>query len=94
MNEVLTDPLGSYAAVTMALALAGTAGGVVRAFITHRTRLNDQRETSVRAAARMAAVMGAHHEVVRFVERDRDGHREVKLGGSDMAIRDDREAAA
>src|SRR3954447_7269780 len=89
MNEALIDPLDGYAGVTLALAFAGTAAGVLRAFITHRTRLNDEREASVRAATRMAAVIGAHHDFVRFVERDRDGHREVELGGHGTVIRDD-----
>ena len=94
MNEALIDPLDGYAGVTMALTFAGTAAGVARAFIKHRTRSNDEREASVRAAARMTAVTGAHHDFVRFVECDRDGHREVELAGRDMVIRDDRETAA
>jgi hypothetical protein len=94
MNEALIDPLSGYAGVTLALAFAGTAAGVVRAFITHRTRLSEEREASVRAATRIAVVIGAHHDSVRFVEQDRDGHREVELAGHDLTIRDDREKAA
>ena len=36
------------------------------------------------AATRMTGLMGlagTHHDVARIVERDRDGHREVELGG-------------
>jgi len=94
MNEALIDPLSGYAGVTLALACAGTAAGVARAFIKHRTRLNDEREASVRAASRMAAVIGARHDFVRFVQSDRDGRREVELGRHEMALRDDRERVA
>lgn len=94
MNEALIDPLGGYAGVTLALALAGAAAGVVRAFITHRTRLNDQREASARAVTRIAAVIGARQDFVRFVESDRDGQRAVELGRHEMALRDDREKVA
>ena len=94
MNEALIDPLSGYAGVTLALAFAGTTAGVVRAFITHRTRLNDEREASTRAATRMASVIGARHDFVRFVERDRDGQREVELGAHGTVVRNDRETVA
>lgn len=94
MNEALIDPLSGYAGVTLALAFAGTAAGVVRAFIKHRTRLHHEREASVRAVTRIAAVIGARHDFVRFVESDRDGQREVELGGRVQPIRDDREKVA
>lgn len=86
-----------YGLAALVLALAGTAAGLARAYLAHRTRLAIEREASARTAARMTGLIGligTRHEVVRFVEHDRDGDREVELGGFGSAAIDDREDAA
>lgn len=82
---MLTESLSEYGVVALALGLAGAAAGLARTFITHRTRLREEQEASVRTAARMTGLIGlaaAHHKGLRILERDRDGHRVVELGGS------------
>lgn len=89
MDGTLVEPLSAYEAVALAIAFGGAAAGLVRAYIAHRTRLQAEREASARAAARMTGLMGlagTHHEVVRIVERDRDGHREVELGCREASL--------
>jgi len=97
MNEALMDPLSDYGLVTLVLAVAGTTAGLVRTYIAHRTRLCEEREASTRAAARATGLVGlaeAGHDIVRIVERDRDGQREVELGGRDKMVGRDREEVA
>ncbi|MCY1142747.1 hypothetical protein OWR29_32535 [Actinoplanes sp. Pm04-4] len=90
MDESMIGPLA------LAVTFAGAAAGLVRAYIAHRTRWQAEREASARAAARMNGLMGlagTHHDVVRIVERDRDGHREVELGGPAAPLATESEAA-
>ncbi|WBB52324.1 hypothetical protein [Verrucosispora sp. WMMD573] len=95
MIETLSGPLSDLGATALVLSIAATAAGLVRAYVAHRTRLHQERETSTRTAARLAGLveLAAEREVVRIVERDRDGHREVELGGRVMPGADAREAA-
>jgi hypothetical protein len=75
MNEVL---------VTGVLVTVGAVAGLLRACVAHRTRMQVEREASARAATRGTALLGlagTHHDAVRIVEHDRDGRREVELGG-------------
>ena len=75
MNEVL---------VTGVLVIVGAVAGLLRACVAHRTRMQVEREASARAATRGKALLGlagSHHNAVRIVEHDRDGRREVELGG-------------
>ncbi|GAA2194974.1 hypothetical protein [Micromonospora lupini] len=84
MNETLVAPLSGYGALALALAVAGPVAGLVRAYLAYRTRLHEEREASRRAATRMAGLTDlaeAGQHVVRIVERDRDGQREVDLDG-------------
>jgi hypothetical protein len=84
MGGLMAGPLSDYGVMVLALAGAGVIAGLVRAYIAHRTRLHAEREASARAAARATGLMGLaerHCGVVRIVERDRDGHREVEFGG-------------
>ncbi|MFJ8579037.1 hypothetical protein [Micromonospora sp. NPDC093277] len=97
MNEALPDPLSGYEVMAAALAVAGTTAGLVRAYVAHRTRLHEEREASTRTAARVTGLIRlaeADHDVVRIVERDRDGHREVELGGRSTPRYDDSREAA
>ncbi|MFI7081298.1 hypothetical protein ACIBO1_28750 [Micromonospora sp. NPDC049903] len=97
MNETLPESLSAYGAIALALTAAGTAAGMVRAYVAHRTRLHEEREASTRTATRLAGLVelaAADREVVRIVERDRDGHREVQLGSRVMLGCDDAEKAA
>ncbi|MBB5476890.1 hypothetical protein [Micromonospora parathelypteridis] len=97
MNETLAAAVSDHGVLVLALAIAGTTAGFLRAYVAHRTRLHEEREASTRTAARAAWLIRlaeADHDVVRIVERDRDGHREVELSSRDAARRDDiREAA-
>ncbi|WP_405430267.1 hypothetical protein [Micromonospora sp. NBC_00617] len=84
MNETLAAPLSGYGVLALALAVAGPVAGLVRAYLAYRTRLHEEREASRRAATRMAGLTDlaeAGRHVVRIVERDRDGQREVDLDG-------------
>lgn len=58
-------------------------GGVVRAWIRHRTRLQLERERSARTAARAAGLarLARRPGTVRIDEQDDDGHRVVELHG-------------
>ncbi|MBM7083405.1 hypothetical protein ACN267_23450 [Micromonospora sp. WMMD734] len=83
MNEALAEMFSGSEAMAAALVVAGTAAGLIRACVTHRTRLQEEREASTRTAARMSGLVrlaATGHDLVRIVERDRDGHREVELG--------------
>ncbi|MEU1602503.1 hypothetical protein [Micromonospora matsumotoense] len=83
MNEALAETLSGPEVMAATLAVAGTAAGLIRAYVAHRTRLQEEREASTRTAARMTGLIrlaATGHDVVRIVERDRDGHREVELG--------------
>lgn len=83
MDETLMGPLSGYALMALALAVAGAAR-LVRAYVAHRTRLHEEREASTRTAARVSGMIRlaeANHHVVRITERDRDGHRDMELGG-------------
>ncbi|MEU8220451.1 hypothetical protein AB0C47_32310 [Micromonospora taraxaci] len=97
MNETLATAISDHGALALVLAIAATTAGLVRAYVSHRTRLHEEREASTRTAARaiwLTRLAEADHDVVRIVERDRDGHREVELGSLDSARRDaTREAA-
>jgi hypothetical protein len=58
----------------------------VRACVAYRARIQEEREATTRTTARVTWLIRlaeADHDVVRIVERDRDGHREVELGGRD-----------
>lgn len=97
MNETLATAVSDHGALALALAIAGTAAGLVRAYVAHRTRLHEEREASTRTAARatwLVRLAEADHDVVRIVERDRDGHREVELGSRGATRRDDTREAA
>ncbi|WP_329017614.1 hypothetical protein OG271_13020 [Micromonospora rifamycinica] len=88
MNEALAETLSDPEVVALALAVAAAAAGLTRAYLTHRTRLSAEREASTRTAARMTGLVGlaaTGHDMVRIVERDRDGHRAVELGGCGRA---------
>ncbi|MDG4803764.1 hypothetical protein [Micromonospora sp. WMMD980] len=72
------------AALAVAVAVAGVVGGLVRGYVAHRARIQEEREATTRTAARVTWLIRlaeADHDLVRIVERDRDGHREVELGG-------------
>ena len=97
MYKELLDPLSDYGAVTLIVAAAGAVAGLVRAYIAYRTRLHEEREASARAASRVIGLVGlakTRHDIVRIVERDRDGHREVELGRRNPLAANDREEAA
>ncbi|TCB94465.1 hypothetical protein E0H26_21375 [Micromonospora zingiberis] len=97
MNETLPEPLSGYGVMAMALTIAGAVAGLVRAYVAHRTRLHEEREASTRNAARLAGLVelaAADREVVRIVESDRDGHREVELGSRMMLGCDEAREAA
>lgn len=84
MNEALAEPLTGYQVVAVATAVAGVIAGLVRAYVAYRARINEEREATTRTTARVTWLIRlaeADHDVVRIVERDRDGHREVELGG-------------
>ncbi len=84
MNEALAEPLTGYQVVAVATAVAGVVAGLVRAYVAYRARINEEREATTRTTARVTWLIRlaeADHDVVRIVERDRDGHREVELGG-------------
>jgi hypothetical protein len=88
VGEMMTGPVSDYGAMGLVLA-AGAITGLVRAFIAHRTRLHAEREASARVAARATGLMGLaerHCGVLRIVERDRDGHREVEFGSRESMI--------
>lgn len=84
MNEALAEPLTGYQVVAAATAVTAVVAGLVRAYVAHRARMNEEREATTRTTARVTWLIRlaeADHDVVRIVERDRDGHREVELGG-------------
>ncbi|MFD6608017.1 hypothetical protein ACFWDK_02200 [Micromonospora chalcea] len=84
MNEALAEPLTGYQVVAVATAVAAVVAGLVRAYVAYRARMNEEREATTRTTARVTWLIRlaeADHDVVRIVERDRDGHREVELGG-------------
>lgn len=97
MNEALADPLSGYGVMALALAIAGTAAGLVRAYVAHRTRLHEEREASTRTAARVSGLVRlaeAANQDVRITEHDRDGCREVELvSRTTPACHDSREPA-
>ncbi|MET8525598.1 hypothetical protein [Micromonospora sp. NPDC005172] len=97
MNETLVAPLSGYGMLALTLAIAGPVAGLVRAYLAYRTRLHEEREASRRTVARMAGLAGIAQSggrVVRIVERDRDGQREVDLDGrAEVRRPSDREAA-
>ncbi|MFB9234905.1 hypothetical protein ACFFWC_05060 [Plantactinospora siamensis] len=83
MHGTLVEPLSGYGVVASAVAVTGTAAGLLRAYLAYRTRLHEEREASARNAARLTGLIRlaeTDHDVVRIVERDRDGDREVELG--------------
>ncbi|WBB73455.1 hypothetical protein O7602_27900 [Micromonospora sp. WMMD1128] len=87
MNEALAEPLTGYQVTAVAVAVAGVVGGLVRACVAYRARIHAEREATTRTTARMTWLIRlteADHDVVRIVERDRDGHREVELGVRDL----------
>ncbi|KUL30786.1 hypothetical protein ADL15_24310 [Actinoplanes awajinensis subsp. mycoplanecinus] len=93
---MMWGPASDYRVLGLVLA-AGAVAGLARAYIAHRTRCHAEREASVRAAARATGLMGLaerHRGVVRIVERDRDGHREVEFGGREPAAGGNDEEAA
>jgi hypothetical protein len=71
----------------MAMVIAGGVGvnGLLRAYIRHRTRLRVERERTVRTAerARGLARLAGRRTTVVFDERDGDGHRVLRTGGTD-----------
>jgi len=76
-----------------AVAVAGGLGvsGLVRAWIRHRTRLQLERERSVRTAARAAGLarLARRQGTVRIDEQDQDGHRVVELRGPSRTAAED-----
>ncbi|MGY4908704.1 hypothetical protein [Micromonospora aurantiaca (nom. illeg.)] len=97
MNEALAEPLTGYQVVAVATAVAGVVAGLVRAYVAYRARINEEREATTRTTARVTWLIRlaeADHDVVRIVERDRDGHREVELGGRSAPKTDAVEEAA
>lgn len=88
MNEALAEPLTGFQVMAVAVAVAGVVAGLVRACVAYRARIQEEREVTTRTTARvawLARLAEADHDVVRIVERDRDGHREVELGGRGLA---------
>ncbi|MFC8847715.1 MULTISPECIES: hypothetical protein [unclassified Micromonospora] len=84
MNEALAEPLTGYQVMAVAVAVVGVVAGLVRACVAYRARTQQEREATTRTTARVTWLIRlaeADHDVVRIVERDRDGHREVELGG-------------
>ncbi|MBB5829367.1 hypothetical protein ACGFI4_20975 [Micromonospora carbonacea] len=84
MNEALAEPLTGFQVMAVAVTVAGVVAGLVRACVAYRARIQQERELTTRTTARvtwLVRLAEADHEVVRIVERDRDGHREVELGG-------------
>ncbi|MFI7433237.1 hypothetical protein [Micromonospora haikouensis] len=84
MNEALAEPLTGYQVMAVAVTVAGVLAGLVRACVAYRARIQQEREVTTRTTARvtwLTRIAEADHDVVRIVERDRDGHREVELGG-------------
>ena len=97
MNEALAEPLTGYQVMAVAVAVAGAAAGLVRAWVAYRARLQEEREATTRTTARVTWLIRlaeSDHEMVRIVERDRDGHREVELGGRGVAKAEAVEEAA
>ncbi|GIF27151.1 hypothetical protein [Actinoplanes utahensis] len=94
----MAGPPSDYGALIIAMVVAaGVLAGLIRAYLAHRTRLHAEREASARVAARATGLMGLaerHRGVVRIVERDRDGHREVEFGGREPLLGNDGEEAA
>ncbi|MEV0006035.1 hypothetical protein AB0H28_27635 [Micromonospora sp. NPDC050980] len=87
MNEALAQPLTDYQVMAVVVAVAGVVGGLVRACVAYRARIHEAREATTRTTARVTwliRITEADHDLVRIVERDRDGHREVELSGRDM----------
>ncbi|KIR64725.1 MULTISPECIES: hypothetical protein [Micromonospora] len=84
MNEALAEPLTGYQVMAVAVTVAGVLAGLARACVAYRARIQQEREVTTRTTARvtwLTRLAEADHDVVRIVERDRDGHREVELGG-------------
>ncbi|GAB3056248.1 hypothetical protein [Micromonospora schwarzwaldensis] len=97
MNEALAEPLTGYQVMAVTVAVAGVVGGLVRAWVAYRARLHEEREATTRTTARVTWLIRlaeADHDLVRIVERDRDGHREVELGGRDLPKSDPTREAA
>jgi hypothetical protein len=95
VGEMMAGLVSDYGA--MGLALAGAITGLVRAYIAHRTRWHAEREASARVAARATGLLGLaerHRGVLRIVERDRDGHREVEFGSREPMNRSNDEGMA
>jgi hypothetical protein len=79
----MSETLSHYGGAALVLTLAGAVVGLLRVYIAHSTRLRVEREASARAVARgtvLVGLAGTHHDAIRIVESDRDGHREVELG--------------
>ncbi|MDI5941102.1 MULTISPECIES: hypothetical protein [unclassified Micromonospora] len=84
MNEALAEPLTGFQVMAVAVTVAGVLAGLVRACVAYRARIQQERELTTRTTARvtwLTRLAEADHDVVRIVERDRDGHREVELSG-------------
>lgn len=79
--------------LSAAVAVAGGLGisGLVRAWIRHRTKLQLERERSVRTAARAAGLarLARRQGTVRIDEQDGDGHRVVELHGPSRTSSED-----
>ena len=69
--------------LSAAVAIGVGVGALVRTYIRHRTRLQLERELSARAAVRALGLarLTDRHETVLIDERDRDGHRVVRMRG-------------
>jgi hypothetical protein len=94
---MVAEPLSGYGALALACAVAAACAGLARAYIGHRSRLHAEREASARAAVRATGLVGLaerHRGLVRIVERDRDGHREVEFGSRETMIGGSGEGAA
>ena len=78
--DILSGELFSAAA-----AVAGSigTGGLVRAYIRHRTRLHRERELSARATTRTQGLirLAECHETILIDEQDQDGHRVIQMRG-------------
>jgi len=71
-----------FSAVAVAAGSIG-AGGLVRAYIRHRTRLHRERQLSARATTRTQGLirLAESHKAVLIDERDQDGRRVIRIRG-------------
>jgi hypothetical protein len=86
MIDLQTGLLPGNGVVVAVVGLVGGlgVGGLLRAYIQHRTRLQVERERSARTLARARSLYwlaGDRHDDLRIDERDRDGRRVVELRG-------------